>query len=100
MFSILSHGVVTVGTSEVLLCSVEQWVQALVFVTPDSTNAGIVYVWKTGLTAWAASPNSTDGQPITASSNPAIVPIGNPASVYVRASQASQKAYYMVVKID
>lgn len=100
MFSILSHWVVTVGTTETLLCSVEQWVQALVFVTPDSLNAGIVYVWKIGLTAWAASPNATDWQPLTAASNPAIIPIGNPNSIYVRASQASQKAYYMVVKID
>lgn len=100
MFSILSHWVITVGTTEVLLASVVQGSEALVFITPDSTNSWIVYVGKTGLTAWAASPNTTDGSPLLASSNPLIVPIGNPATIYARASGAWQKVYFMVVKID
>lgn len=95
MFSIVSHWSATIGTTEALITSIPAWKSdCLVWIFPDSTNAGIVYVGNTGLTAWTTA--ATDWVPILANSNPLPLPIGNPPSIYGRASQASQKVFFIV----
>lgn len=101
MFWNILHGSVNVWTTEVqLLADLPSSLNSvLVQVFPASTNTGIVYLGNTGLTASTSNATkTTNGVPITASSNPVPIFIWNPRTLYVRADTASQTVSYMVTK--
>lgn len=65
-----------------------------VLVMAHKDNAGIVYVGPEGVTAESA--DATDGIPLAANEN-IFIEIDNLNKVYVIASQADQKAFYIAV---
>ena len=86
----------TVGVTAVALVS-SQSVRGNtgVEIYSDAANEGVIYVGSRS-TVTANSADATDGFPIAAGKS-ILIPIRNPNDIYVIASEASQKIWWMIV---
>ena len=78
----------------VQLFSADLPVQKGVQLKADATNAGIIYVGKSNVTA--ASADVTDGMPLAAGEG-IFIPVKDITKIYMIASQAAQEIYWMAV---
>lgn len=90
----LDHGAVTVGTTAVQLSSTSIYAQAGIAIRADKDNAGTVFVGNSDVTTGTS--DSTDGFPLY-KKDVYIIPSDNVSNVYVRATEASQKVYWMLI---
>lgn len=90
-----SHGSKAVGTSEVALTATSDDENLKgILVKAASTNSGIVYVGKTGVTANSAE--ATDGFELTAGES-VFIEANDPSIIFVIASATSQKVFWIGV---
>lgn len=83
---------VTVWASQVQLSTVPSWIK--VYIKAAATNAGKVYIGKTGVTANSTA--ATDWYELVASASVELE-LWNPSLLYGIASQADQKVFIIVL---
>ena len=89
----ITTGSVAVGTSAVQVSTEPSAIK--VIVKAASTNSGILYVGKLGVTANTTP--ATDGYELVAGGSIELE-IGNPSLLYVIASAITQKAFFTILK--
>lgn len=93
-YNFFQTGSVTVGTSKAQLTATSLKTKKGVLVKADVNNAGEVYVGPVSVTA--GSPDSTSGLQLSANDSVELE-VADVSDVYVIASAAGQKVYWLIV---
>lgn len=90
----LDHGSVTVGTTAVQLSSTSVHANSGIAIRADKDNAGTVFVGNSDVTTGTS--DSTNGFPLY-KKDVYIIPADDVSNVYVRATEADQIVYWMLI---